>query len=222
MSAAIGTRWKALSEDQKQQYEKAAEEDRIRYKKEMDEYSEKLIRDAAEERMSSSERQIRTTLSQSSMDQQSVEASREQTTQIQPPSNTQVQPPPNNGGVDITSQLQQLLQANSGGNASELVQLQQLLQATSGGNASDLLQMQQLLQATSGSGGNSSDLVQLLPFLLTLQTPIPQNLSVAELLDELQRVQSLTDMLLRSRLGVNQNPASQAQSLLSILQLLGQ
>ncbi|GAX11568.1 hypothetical protein FisN_22Lh263 [Fistulifera solaris] len=180
MSAAIGTRWKALSEEQKQKYEEAAEKDRARYKKEMGEYSEKLIREAAEERLASSERPARTTPSKPSVDPrlpQHTELSREQ--------NAQAPPPSSDGGANLGSQLQQLLQASAGGT-------------------------------------NTNDLIQLLPFLLSLHTPIPQNLSVAELLEELQRVQHLTDLLLRNRLRMNQNQTPEAQTLLSLLQLLGQ
>lgn len=181
MSAAIGTRWKALSDDQKQQYEEAADKDRARYKKEMEEYSEKLIREAAEERLASSERQIRTnaTTSQPTVDnfqQQNTEAPREQNVQTFPSLN----------GNNLIAQLLQVLQASSSG------------------------------------GSNANELVQLLPFLLSLHTPIPQSLSVAELLDELQRVQQLTDMLLRNRLRVTQNQAPETQTLMSILQHLGQ
>lgn len=179
MSAAIGTRWKALSDEQKQQYEEAADKDRARYKKEMEEYSEKLIREAAEERLASSERQIRTnpTPAQPSADnlQQQNTAPREQNVQALPSSTA----------IHLISQLQQLLQTSTGGN-------------------------------------NANELVQLLPFLLSLHAPIPQNLPVAELLDELQRVQYLTDMLIRNRLRVTQNQAPETQTLMSILQLLGQ
>jgi hypothetical protein len=181
MSAAIGTRWKALSEEQKQKYEEAAEKDRARYKKEMEEYSEKLIREAAEERLATSERPARTTPSKPSVDpylpQEHTEISREQ--------NVQAPPPSSDGGANLISQLPQLLQASTG-------------------------------------GANTNDLIQLLPFLLSLHTPIPQTLSVAELLEELQRVQHLTDLLLRNRLQMNQNQAPETQTLLSLLQLLGQ
>ena len=187
MSAAIGTRWKALSEDQKQQYEQAADKDRARYKKEMEEYSEKLIREAAEERLASSERLIRTNAPPS---QPSVDSSQPQNTEgPREQQNTQALPPP--AGADLISQLQQVLQASS----------------SSGG---------------SNNTNNNNDLVQLLPFLLSLHTPVPQTLSVGELLDELQRVQHLTDTLLRNRLRVNQNQAPETQTLMSILQQLGQ
>jgi hypothetical protein len=181
MSAAIGTRWKALSEDQKQKYEEAAEKDRARYKKEMEEYSEKLIREAADERLAPSERPARTTSSKPTVDpylpQQQPEVSREQTGQAPPPSS--------DASANLALQLQQLLQASAGGT-------------------------------------NTNDLIQLLPFLLSLHTPVPQNLSVAELLEELQRVQHLTDLLLRNRLRMNQNQAPETQTLLSLLQLLRQ
>lgn len=177
MSAAIGTRWKALSDDQKRQYDEAADEDKRRYKKDMEEYSEKLIREATEVRLASSERQMsihtNTTQSQSSMDhlQHNTEAQHLQNTQDADLIN----------GTHPTSLPQPVVQAVS-------------------------------------TEENTSDLVQLLPFLLSLRDPIPQNWSVAELLEELQRIQYLTDVVTRNR--VTQNAASETNNFMSILQLL--
>jgi len=47
MTKAIGKRWRELSADQKMRYEKVASEDMQRYRKEMNEYKQKMIRDTA-------------------------------------------------------------------------------------------------------------------------------------------------------------------------------
>jgi len=59
MTKAIGNTWRNLSADQKMQYEKVASEDMQRYRKKMDEYKLKMIRDTAIGRASLEGRLIR-------------------------------------------------------------------------------------------------------------------------------------------------------------------